>query len=203
MIKLTWKSLMVTLDRIAAWTLLVVALLFGVSGYGMTRGIIDPAVARALHLHWLVPVGLLALIVHASWAIRLALRRWRCPRLLARATLVTGAGVLALSFAHLQFACQPARAARSAAAQRPAPPVPRRIGQAELHAADGRAGKPAYFVVDGLVHDGSTLFVKGLHAGAAAGQDLSKDCRGCHEPREMNDYLRRYPVVGRFGNQEK
>ena len=65
------------IDRIAAWTLLVGILLYFISGYGMTKGIIDPSLATKLHLSYLTYLVLTAFILHTSYAIHLAMKRWR------------------------------------------------------------------------------------------------------------------------------
>lgn len=63
-------------DRIAAWVLFFVVLAFATTGYGMTKGFLDPSLARSLHFNWLIVVGVVAFIVHTSWAIHMAFKRW-------------------------------------------------------------------------------------------------------------------------------
>lgn len=65
------------LNRYAAWTALVVVILFIITGYGMTKRIIDPDLARLLHGR-VLPIPLfIALIVHGAVSARGALRRWK------------------------------------------------------------------------------------------------------------------------------
>ncbi len=42
-------KILITLNRISAWILFVVIILYIVTGFGMTRQIIDPVFARYLH----------------------------------------------------------------------------------------------------------------------------------------------------------
>jgi predicted heme/steroid binding protein len=69
-----------TLDRIAAWVLLAGMTLYFLSGYGMSKGIIDPAFATRLHTDILpLPIAL-AFLIHVGYATRLALIRWKAWR---------------------------------------------------------------------------------------------------------------------------
>jgi len=69
-----------TLDRIAAWVLLAGMTLYFLSGYGMSKGIIDPAFATRLHTDILpLPIAL-AFLIHVGYATRLALMRWKAWR---------------------------------------------------------------------------------------------------------------------------
>ncbi len=43
-------KILITLNRISAWILFVVIILYIVTGFGMTRQIIDPVFARYLHI---------------------------------------------------------------------------------------------------------------------------------------------------------
>jgi len=65
------------LNRFAAWTALAAVILFILTGYGMTKRIMDPDLARLLHGR-VLPVPLfIALILHGAVSARGALRRWK------------------------------------------------------------------------------------------------------------------------------
>lgn len=50
--------------------------LYFVSGYGMTKGIIDASLATKLHINYLSYIVLIAFTIHTSYAIHLAFKRW-------------------------------------------------------------------------------------------------------------------------------
>lgn len=69
------KTLFVKLDRIAAWVLFVCVIIYFVSGFGMTKGIIDSSLATTLHLGFLNYIMIAAFVFHSAYAIRLSLMR--------------------------------------------------------------------------------------------------------------------------------
>jgi predicted heme/steroid binding protein len=73
-------KLWVKIDRIAAWVLLIGMTLYFITGYGMTKGIIDSAFATYLHADILPLIVGVAFLVHAGFATRLALIRWKIWR---------------------------------------------------------------------------------------------------------------------------
>ena len=70
-------KILIKLDRFFAWVLFATMLLYFISGYGMTKGLIDANLATKLHISWLTYIILIAFTVHTSYAIHLALKRWR------------------------------------------------------------------------------------------------------------------------------
>jgi len=66
---------LIRLDRLAAWILLFSMVVYFITGYGLTKGLIDPALAASLHLDFLPLVVLVAFIAHSSFAVHLALKR--------------------------------------------------------------------------------------------------------------------------------
>jgi hypothetical protein len=65
------------LSRYSAWVAMLVVVLYILTGYGMTKRIIDPDLAKRLHQH-VLPIPLfLSLILHGGISARGALRRWR------------------------------------------------------------------------------------------------------------------------------
>jgi len=71
------EIILIKLNRISAWILLVFVFLFIISGYGMTKQIIDPVLAAKIH-NTLIPIPFFVVFIfHISLCIRLALRRNR------------------------------------------------------------------------------------------------------------------------------
>lgn len=68
---------LIKIDRIAAWVLFVGMTLYFISGYGMTKGIFDDSLAVKLHLDYLSIIIIIAFVLHAGFATRLAFIRWR------------------------------------------------------------------------------------------------------------------------------
>ena len=76
------------LDRVAAWALLVVMIMYGITGYAMIKGFADYETARALHFAWLGAIGLIAFVIHTAYALHLALIRWRVWNFITKFLLV-------------------------------------------------------------------------------------------------------------------
>lgn len=190
------------LDRLAAWTLLIVVLLFAISGYGLTKGLIDRQLASSLHLYWLMPIGFLAFIAHVGWAVHLACKRWRIWNLATKTILALLGVALAAGFIYANYFYN------ASGQQRGSVPEPKELqGQApngtatataegvaateiftkeQLSRYDGKNGNPAYVAIDGKVYDASSVFRNGLHYGYSAGQDLSKEFHGKHPDQFLN-----------------
>ncbi|MCK9393934.1 hypothetical protein M0Q03_03975, partial [bacterium] len=86
--KIFWNNFMVKADRVFAWILLFVIILYAITGYGMTKGLIDSNIAHSLHLQILGIVGLTAFVIHTSWGIHLALKRWNLWNVFMKIVLV-------------------------------------------------------------------------------------------------------------------
>lgn len=70
-------KLLCKIDRLMAWVLLFGMTLFFISGYGMTKGVIDSAKSANLHNKYLPIIITVAFVFHAGYATRLALMRWK------------------------------------------------------------------------------------------------------------------------------
>lgn len=71
------EKLLIKLNRFSAWVLLVLIILFIISGYGMTKQIIDPVFATYLHDN-IFPIPLfIFFLLHVGISIRYALWRWK------------------------------------------------------------------------------------------------------------------------------
>lgn len=193
--KFNWLKFFMSLDRLAAWTLLVVIITYGITGYGMTKGLISVDVSRALHLGWLGGIGLLAFIIHTSWAIHLALKRNQIWNIFSKIALVLFYVILISFFVWMQFFYQ---------ADYKKPPISKNIittiSTSTIFTADtlkqynGLSGQPAYAAVDGIVYDMSSVFRNGNHHGYKAGQDLSTAFHGEHP----DSFLEGYNIVGTY-----
>lgn len=203
----SFYRILIKLDRWAAWLLMLVILTYAVTGYGMTKGLIDPSFARAGHLGWLGILGLLSFIIHTAWAIHLSLRRWHLWNMVSKIGLLSFYLALAAFFLCIHFfyvntdqqseikempiVYNQSLVKSSSSVQT----IGSMVFTAEsLSAYNGRNGQPAYAAVDGLVYDFSRLFRNGQHAGHAAGKDLSTAFHSEHP----NNYLKKYPVVGTY-----
>jgi predicted heme/steroid binding protein len=207
-------AFMIKADRCAAWVLLIVILLYGITGYGMTKGLIDYKLAADLHLGWLGAIGLLAFVVHAGWAIHLAFMRWRVWNIFSKILLTSFFLFVALFFCYLQFFFQlpktvvknnssdtavstvknvAATSSNSTAATETI--TTKTVFTAEtLSQYDGLNGQPAYAAVDGIVYDLSSIFINGQHYGWTAGQDVSQEFHNQH----YNAILKGFKVVGTY-----
>jgi len=196
----------IKLDRIAAWILLAVILAYAVTGYGLTKGLINRETARSLHLAWLAGIGLAAFIIHTAHAVSLAFRRWHIWNRYSRFCLIVFYILLAAFFIYIHFfytsserptaagnntfkygAAQNITNVQNAATS--ALPV---FTSATLAVYNGLNGQPAYAAVNDLVYDFSSLFRNGRHEGHSAGQDISAAFNGIHP----DSYLLKYEVVG-------
>jgi len=74
---MNFNRFLIKLDRFSGWTLLVLIILFIISGYGMTKQTINPVTATFLH-DKLLPIPLfIFFILHVGISTRVALRRWK------------------------------------------------------------------------------------------------------------------------------
>ncbi len=79
---------LVKIDRLSAWVLLTTMFLYFISGYGMTKGIINSRLATQIHNDWLPILLIIAFSLHTSYAIHLALKRWRIWNNFAKILLI-------------------------------------------------------------------------------------------------------------------
>lgn len=191
---------LVKIDRFFAWVLLICIIIFLLSGYGMTKGIIDPAVAVLLHETILPPVLIVAFVGHTSLALRLVFMRWRMWNKVSLAALVLIYLLFFFGFGYLEFFYkQP----QDLTANNPAASDPSQNNNMaeektftleELAKYNGQNGMPAYVAVDGVVYDVTTVFKSGRHYSHVAGQDLSKEFYSQH----VKTAIAKYPVVGKM-----
>jgi predicted heme/steroid binding protein len=197
-IKINWMQYGIKLDRLAAWILLMVVIIYGVTGYGMTKGLISIDLARSLHLGWLGGFGLSALVIHTGWAIHLALKRHKIWNGFFKFALIACYTLLVLFFGWAQFFYQgntyPIKSSTNTVSSTMATTAV--FIAATLKDYNGLNGRPAYVAVDGQVYDMSSVFRNGEHHGYGAGQDLSAVFYSQHP----GSYLEKYPIVGTYQN---
>jgi len=92
------KNLLLKTDRFFAWILFLGMFLYFISGYGMTKGIIDPSQATKLHLSYLTYIVLVAFTIHTSYAIHLAFKRWGIWNTGTKIMLISFFALFALAF---------------------------------------------------------------------------------------------------------
>ena len=68
---------LVKLNRFCAWALLILLILYVVTGYGITKGIIDPALSKYLHDKLLAIPFFIFFVLHVGISGSYALIRWR------------------------------------------------------------------------------------------------------------------------------
>ena len=100
-------NFLIKLDRISAWVLFVAMILYFVSGYGMTKGLIAPDLARNLHLSLLTYIVVFAFIAHTCFAIHLALIRWNMWNIYTKLLLMCFYIVLFMAFIFIDKFYQP------------------------------------------------------------------------------------------------
>ena len=92
-----WVTFLAKLDRWAAWTTIIMIVLFVVTGYGMTKDIMDRDLARRLHSD-IIPIPFfVALLIHGGLSLRHAMWRWKVFEKRSAADLFVLAVVLVLA----------------------------------------------------------------------------------------------------------
>jgi predicted heme/steroid binding protein len=192
---------LIKLDRLAAWVLLIVIITYGITGYGMTKGLINDDLARSLHLGWLGAIGIIAFTIHTSWGIHFALIRKNIWNRYTKVGLVAFYTLLVLFFGYVNFFYQTEKIK-----QNPPPTQTPTVSETSetttstiftastLKNYNGLNGTPSYVAVDGIVYDMSKTFKNGNHQGYKAGQELSTSFHNQHPETFLNGL----PIVGTY-----
>jgi predicted heme/steroid binding protein len=207
---------LVKIDRIAAWVLLCGMLLYFITGYGMTKGIIDPALATKLHLNFLTYIVAIAFIIHTSYAIHLAFKRWRIWNgfsatilFLVYLSLIFGLIYVDKYYGKTddeESVTQNVESTKKTASstsnnvttqsestsQTTTSSVVKTFTLSELAKYNGQNGNPAYVAVDGQVYDLTSVFENGKHFSHYAGKELTNAFYSYH----AKIVLAKYPIVG-------
>lgn len=202
---------LITIDRLSAWGLFISMLLYFISGYGMTKGIISRDFALKLHLSYLTYFVLIFFVVHTSYAIHLALKRWKVWNGYSKLTLVIFYLIFIGSFFYIDKLYRPKISGENHSADlsddqavinqnsggQSATSASAVSGQktflrTELAKFNGQNRQPAYLAVDGIVYDLSRVFVNGSHFSHFAGQELTNAFYSQH----VKSAITKYPQVG-------
>ena len=213
-------KILIKLDRLFAWVLFAGMLLYFISGYGMTKGIIDSSSATKLHMSVLTYVVLVAFTIHASYAIHLALKRWRVWNVGTKFLLIAFFTAFFGLFIYVDKYFEPKKEIVSETLENgnagdTNPSSPEAISNSNLNSFnqndnvsadektftlselakyDGENGNPAYVAVDGNVYDLSSVFNKGSHYSHYAGTELTNAFYAYH----AKSALSKYPIVGQL-----
>jgi len=186
--------------RLSAFVLLIALILYILSGYGMTKGLIDQQNARWLHLNLLPVILVIAFTCHVGLAMRITFIRWQLWNkftavflILVFAAFLAGFGYIELYYQQLTYNEDANEADDDNVAVTPATPAVKIFTVQELAKYNGLNGQPAYAAVDGVVYDLSPVFQNGIHANLyTAGQELTDAFYSKH----MKEILNKFPVVG-------
>lgn len=205
------QRFLIKIDRIAAWMSLVGMLLYFITGYGMTKGIIDPAFAAKIHMSYLTYIVAVAFVVHTSYAIHLAFRRWRIWNGFTATLLVLFYLFLFFGLIFVdRYYGKPKEGNTTVQTQNNTAVTQTNTSSSSTNNAsnsqstgatftvsdlakyNGKNGNPAYVAIDGKVYDLSSVFRNGQHYSFSAGQDLSAVFHSQH----YDSILSGYTIVG-------
>jgi len=211
------------LDRLAAWTLFFGVILYFISGYGLTRGIISQDLATKLHFEILSIIVIVAFVIHVAYASRLAFIRWRFWSWSIKIIWAVFFAGFLTAFIYLDQFYQPKAIEQAVSKESTGDSSNQNnqtietttdnatggttdnqvaVDQAEnqvftkekLAQYDGENGNPAYVAVNGKVYDLTSVFKNGTHYSHYAGQELTNAFLSYHAERALS----KYPVVGEY-----
>jgi predicted heme/steroid binding protein len=212
---------LIKIDRIAAWVLFASMFAYFISGYGMTKGIIDSVFAANLHTKYLPTVIIFAFALHTSFAIHLAFKRWRWWNLFTKILLISFYIIITTGFLYYEYLyIQPVPKVEntvqntgnitkgeddedengntpSVVQNTPNTQTTNTVKTftvSELSAFNGQNGQPAYVAVDGSVYDVTRLFKNGFHYSHFAGRDLTGEFYAEHAKSK----LAKYSIIGQL-----
>lgn len=209
----------IKLDRLAAWLLLFCMILYFLSGYGMTKGLIDSKLAVNIHDNWLPIITVVVFCIHGAFATRLAFIRWRVWNIFIKVIWSIVFVGLLCGFLYVDlFYNKPktsianptttqsvtnsntATTANSSSNGNPATSTPTTTQQIftkdTLSVYNGQNGQPSYVAIDGKVYDVSELFINGTHYGCNAGADVTSAFAA--EKKHKQVILDNYQIVGYY-----
>lgn len=208
-------NLLIKIDRVSAWVLFASMLLYFITGYGMTKGIISASFATKLHLDILPIIVIIAFTIHTYFAIHLAFKRWRIWNPFTKVILFAFYAAFLIFFGYIEIFYPGKFKANNQPSLTPQINAPKGeddedetilapqksstsqskiFTRTELAKFNGQNGQPAYLAVDGVVYDLSSVFVNGKHFQHMAGQELSNAFNSQH----IKSQITKYPVVGKL-----
>jgi len=204
---------LIKIDRFLAWVLFAGMLLYFISGYGITKGIISPTLATSLHLKILTYAVFLAFLGHTSFAIHLAFKRWQIWNSGAKAFIVIFFLSLLTTFIYIDAFYKKSdnnsdnkvsatdvidsswnASVSSSVSSSTTKTTQKNFTLSELAKYDGLNGQSAYVAVDGNVYDLSSVFRSGTHFSHYAGKELTNAFYSQH----AKQILEKYPIVGKL-----
>lgn len=216
------QNLLLKADRFFAWVLFLGMFLYFVSGYGMTKGIIDASLATKLHINYLSYIVLIAFTIHTSYSIHLAFKRWRIWNSASKLFLIVFFMAFFCYFFYIEKFYNPNKSSEkvqngttsevsNSSSQNSTSSTPsvssdsasstydnsiKTFTLAELSKYNGENGNPAYVAVDGDIYDLSSVFTTGKHFSHYAGTELTNAFYSYHAKRSLS----KYPIVGKLVN---
>lgn len=200
------------IDRFMAWVLLFGMTLFFVTGYGMTKGIIDSTLAVDLHNKYLPIIIIIAFVFHAGYATRLAFIRWRwwgwpmkTVWLLFFLSFLIGFIYIDQWYEQSYETLDVSNNSSIVDEDDSEAATDKTVNETstikvfdaeELAKYDGQDGSPAYVAVNGKVYDLTSVFEDGKHYSHYAGKELTNAFFSYH----VSSALSKYPIVGEFIN---
>lgn len=182
---------LIKIDRISAWVLFFSMILFFLSGYGLTKKIINAEIALKLHQDILPFISLTAFCLHTFLAIRLFFIRLRILNKFTLAALTLFYLLFFTSFVYFDLFYQPSKKFQEEKISQEKEKI---FTLEELKKYNGRNGQPAYVAVDGIVYDLTEVFKNGTHYRHLAGEELGKEFFSIHRQSQID----KYPVVGKL-----
>jgi hypothetical protein len=99
--KRTFGWYLIKIDRMAAWALLITMFLYFISGYGMTKGLIDNKLAINIHNNWLPLILIISFSIHTCYALSLSLRRWKVWNIFTKIILFSVYTLFFIAFVYI------------------------------------------------------------------------------------------------------
>jgi len=206
----------IKIDRFFAWVLFGGMLAYFISGFGMSKGLINPGFATKIHMQVLTYIVLIAFVGHTSFAIHLAFKRWKMWNIPGIVVFVLFFLAFIFGFVCVdQFYKKPDISVSQTEAkenvlndQKNSVLVPssstiknntastnqKTFTLNELAKYNGQNGQPAYVAVDGDVYDLTKVFRSGKHFSHYAGTELTNAFYSYHAKRVLS----KYSIVGKL-----
>ena len=183
----------IKIDRVAAWVLYFGMFVYFVTGFGMVKGIMDRELASKIHLGILNKIMIGAFLTHSSFAIHMALKRWRMWNKFSQILLtmiVLGSIIFFIKVFNEEKKIVDNRSSivdQSVSNEKT-------FTVTELAKFDGKNGNPPYVAVDGIVYDMTGVFKDGFHYSHFAGKELTNAFYSQHVKAQIT----KYPVIGKL-----